>query len=467
MRAILLDSDVFTGDCVTLALGGFWGLEVSESANAPATAVRGELAVGFQKDACGQAVTMSGARLGVWMTLTPEKAAGLPAGTWAASKPPTLSEWESIFEKARLGMKQFRVPLTHQPIHIETVLKLGTVPCDLHLKLSDQKTVRVLAEGDAFSDEDLAKYSEKKTDLLWVHPNDVRRVLEVLIKEARSLDAFQIALSNPGEVQALLDTTQNTTLRADIEQLSDLHGSADDRLTVLSGTQEHVQKELRRFGITEELQNVLRVQVQTAINAIKHDNKLAELLGRLAVEPDRYLSSHSTLLAYLACCISTFLEWHSVTTQYKLSLAAFLHDMTISDHGLARFQTLPELFGSGKVFSPEEIRGFQNHPSEAADLVADLPLIPPDVGLIIAQHHERPDGSGFPRGLRASRISPLSAVFMISHDLLTWQMDKKALGVAKPSVLDFCSEREAVWNVGHVGKILKSIQAAAAAGKFQ
>ena len=41
-----------------------------------------------------------------------------------------------------------------------------------------------------------------------------------------------------------------------------------------------------------------------------------------------------------------------------------------------------------------------------------------DVSLIIRQHHEWPDGSGFPAHLKENQISALSAVFIICHSFL-------------------------------------------------
>jgi response regulator RpfG family c-di-GMP phosphodiesterase len=44
--------------------------------------------------------------------------------------------------------------------------------------------------------------------------------------------------------------------------------------------------------------------------------------------------------------------------------------------------------------------------------------IPSDVDIVVLQHHERPDGTGFPRGLHSHQISPLASVFIVAHDIL-------------------------------------------------
>jgi hypothetical protein len=47
-----------------------------------------------------------------------------------------------------------------------------------------------------------------------------------------------------------------------------------------------------------------------------------------------------------------------------------------------------------------------------------LTEVPGEVDIIVAQHHERPDGTGFPRGIKAAQIAPLASVLIIAHDIL-------------------------------------------------
>jgi HD-GYP domain-containing protein (c-di-GMP phosphodiesterase class II) len=58
------------------------------------------------------------------------------------------------------------------------------------------------------------------------------------------------------------------------------------------------------------------------------------------------------------------------------------------------------------------------HPNDASDLTLLMTEILPDVDTVVAQHHELPDGTGFPRKLSGARISPLSSVFIVAHDLV-------------------------------------------------
>jgi HD-GYP domain-containing protein (c-di-GMP phosphodiesterase class II) len=63
------------------------------------------------------------------------------------------------------------------------------------------------------------------------------------------------------------------------------------------------------------------------------------------------------------------------------------------------------------------MEAFRNHPQNAADIARRFSEVPPDVDTIIAQHHERPDGTGFPRRLSGNYIAPLASIFIVAHDL--------------------------------------------------
>ena len=69
-----------------------------------------------------------------------------------------------------------------------------------------------------------------------------------------------------------------------------------------------------------------------------------------------------------------------------------LFDITHDDHAL----------------SAEERQQIATHPQLGADVVAPLSLFYPDLGAGVLAHHERWDGTGYPRGLRGTAI-PLAA----------------------------------------------------------
>jgi hypothetical protein len=42
------------------------------------------------------------------------------------------------------------------------------------------------------------------------------------------------------------------------------------------------------------------------------------------------------------------------------------------------------------------------------------------------QHHERPDATGFPRGIGHSYMAPLAMVFIVAHDMAQYFLDHQS-----------------------------------------
>lgn len=71
-------------------------------------------------------------------------------------------------------------------------------------------------------------------------------------------------------------------------------------------------------------------------------------------------------------------------------------------------QALTDIFHDTSKLTPEEWRAVRTHPQRGADVLAPLAAFYPDLAKGVAAHHERWDGSGYPRGLKGNRI-PLTA----------------------------------------------------------
>jgi HD-GYP domain-containing protein (c-di-GMP phosphodiesterase class II) len=99
-----------------------------------------------------------------------------------------------------------------------------------------------------------------------------------------------------------------------------------------------------------------------------------------------------------------------------LGEAAGLDDRTL--HGIERValfhdigklhEALTDIFHDPAKLSPEDRRAVMTHPTRGAEVLGPLSVFYPDLGKGVAAHHERWDGTGYPRGLKGKRI-PLTA----------------------------------------------------------
>jgi HD-GYP domain-containing protein (c-di-GMP phosphodiesterase class II) len=88
--------------------------------------------------------------------------------------------------------------------------------------------------------------------------------------------------------------------------------------------------------------------------------------------------------------------------QHSVERVALFHDIG-KLHG-----ALSDIFHEPSKLTPEERRAVTTHPLRGAEVLAPLTAFYPDLGKAVSAHHERWDGSGYPRGLRGRKI-PLEA----------------------------------------------------------
>ncbi len=269
-------------------------------------------------------------------------------------------------------------------------LRFGLLRCDLYTKLGDGHFVKVLREGDMLDLLDLQRFESKKIDYYYIKSEDAKKVMERLSEEFSKLS------SEPELPFDSIVRVSTTTL----EMISDFSHSC---------------------GFSNEVQKLTKLSINLSLKTIQKNPKLKNLYNRLVVQPDRYLVSHSVLLAHVSCGIASLIGMTSESTFYRLALASFLHDMALDNDELAKIQDLADLKAHQDQFSSEERLRYRVHPNVAADQLASMTEIPPDIHTIVREHHERPDGSGFPNGLTHPKLSMLSSLFIFAEHLIHFQ----------------------------------------------
>lgn len=88
--------------------------------------------------------------------------------------------------------------------------------------------------------------------------------------------------------------------------------------------------------------------------------------------------------------------------QHRIERVALFHDIGKLDGAIA------DIINESTKLSPSERRSIRTHPGRGAQVLQPLIAFYPDLADGVLTHHERWDGSGYPRGLKGRRI-PLSA----------------------------------------------------------
>ncbi len=119
------------------------------------------------------------------------------------------------------------------------------------------------------------------------------------------------------------------------------------------------------------------------------------LLARVA-EKDAYTEIHIRNVALRAVQVGEDLGL-APTRLRELAIGALIHDV-------GKLSVPNSILQKPAALTDEEFEVIKCHPEWGAELVAELGGFSPLVSRLVLDHHERLDGSGYPRGLRADEL---------------------------------------------------------------
>ena len=133
---------------------------------------------------------------------------------------------------------------------------------------------------------------------------------------------------------------------------------------------------------------------------------LLPLFSDLLEAKDRQLLNHCSRVSFYATLLANRMHL-TVEEQKSLALGAFLHD-------IGKIGPEPYQFADDEITLSALSPGNRRHPEQGARLVLPLGL-PAEVGQIIAYHHERWDGTGYPLGLQEKGIPLLARIVSLAQ----------------------------------------------------
>jgi putative nucleotidyltransferase with HDIG domain len=133
-----------------------------------------------------------------------------------------------------------------------------------------------------------------------------------------------------------------------------------------------------------------------------------ELLGILnSLHPAE--SKHAMSTCLLSLLISEEMHMNQPAIQEKLILGALLHDVGM------KYVPKAIMDKPRHAWTPEELQVYEQHPLKGADMLREIKEIPQDVLLIIAEHHENAQSTGFPKKMRDVKVSPLARIVSLAN----------------------------------------------------
>ncbi len=156
----------------------------------------------------------------------------------------------------------------------------------------------------------------------------------------------------------------------------------------------------------------LKTSADPIIGSISRNPDACLWLGRLK-QHDEYSYQHSLSVAIWAVALGRQIGLHKRDLR-SLAIGSMLMDV-------GKILVDPELLQANRELTEEETKEMRHHVAHGVHLVKKSGIINQDVLDMVAFHHERYDGSGYPRGLRGDEIPPFARIAAIvdTYDAIT------------------------------------------------
>ena len=180
-----------------------------------------------------------------------------------------------------------------------------------------------------------------------------------------------------------------------------------------------VDASLRKRSLEQELENYRQrlesmvdartAQLQAALQTIERSYEDAlQALGAAIDLRDNETGGHSRRVCQYSLEIARALSW-SEPQMRSLARGAYLHD-------IGKLGIPDAILLKPGALTAEEWELMQRHVQIGFEIVMDIPFLS-DAAEIILAHHERYDGTGYPRGLKAEKIVLGARIFAVADTL--------------------------------------------------
>ena len=141
-----------------------------------------------------------------------------------------------------------------------------------------------------------------------------------------------------------------------------------------------------------------------------------EAMSRTMESRDPYTAGHQARVAKISVALAENLGW-SQNDKEGLYLAAMVHD-------IGKVGIPSDILTKPSVLTPLEMQLVQQHAELGYQILKDIPF-PWPIAEMVRQHHERLDGSGYPRNLKGDEILLGAKVLAVADTL-------EAMGTHRP-----------------------------------
>lgn len=337
-------------------------------------------------------------------------------------KPFKLDEFHSILGEL-VNIPKGQDSIKYRRIRIDYLMRYKELSAELYLILGSGKVIQLTRDDDCYSLQFFQNYKQKGLEFLYVKAEDFSQFVSNTHKQ------FQQIFKNSKVSQ-------------------------DQKITAQMNAVHLIQDQLFGLGLSPESMKTAQASMDATIEILKVTKRkqfdLDQLLKQIT-EGNSLFSKLAVMSNYLSVAIAMETEWSSRQTYQKLSMASIFADLSLTQE----FENVACLAGrSVRANLPEVLqKKYFNHPFESAKLYEQIGQ-DPDVVNIIQTHHERPDGTGFPKQLDQLRTTPIACIFNIAQELSCHVLTSNESSIPLKNLVGFL---DASFTKGHYKRPLAAL----------
>lgn len=197
------------------------------------------------------------------------------------------------------------------------------------------------------------------------------------------------------------------------EAIRNEHLPPEKKAQIVYSHSVEIMKDLFENPKAEAIQEV-KETVYDIVDLILADNDTSNCLLQIGSH-DYYTYTHSVNVGVLSISlIKTLYKGYDEQVMHDLGAGFFLHD-------IGKVRVDPAIINKPGKLTDDEMHQMQRHTSKGYKVLAEAGHLNKECKKIVLHHHEREDGSGYPRGLNGYQIHDYGRICSIADvfDALT------------------------------------------------
>jgi HD-GYP domain-containing protein (c-di-GMP phosphodiesterase class II) len=284
------------------------------------------------------------------------------------------------------------------------------ITAPLYIKINENKFVRLTHDESVFTAQTLKKYKSKNITHLYIELLTAQDFITEYKKRALSSLAWAEAGDKEGPQLIKLNT----------ELLRNLSS---------------------RLGWNENLIDLAADHITHALQIASTHPKLSHVLSQFHKIEHYGFADHSALMVLITSGLAFQMGIADEQTLRKLTFASLIHDMQLTDDEFEHQNKIIKLIVTGKASDSRDVKNVLSHSGRSAELCRHWDFCPGVVDTIIFQHHEMPEGRGFPMGRTTDELHPLSCLFIVAEDFVNYFVDS----FGEPDLAQFIKLRSKIY----------------------